>query len=169
MQDDRIPLSWITGLPDILGEEERSGEAIPDRSRTFYRSFIWRPMQAIAFLNCWTVGRSSLLLYTDWQPGVKSRRRSSAHFPIPEVIMTAEPKESYRGVICIHCHQPTPLPLDADHKHKKFDQQDSDEFLIFSNPLRCRACHGEAVYSPKDVREFDGQPRKRASRCHAAA
>ena len=83
--------------------------------------------------------------------------------------MTAELRESYRGVICIHCHQPTPLTPDADYKHEKFEQQDSDEFLIFSNPLRCRSCHGEAVYSPKDVREFDGLPRKRASRRHAYA
>jgi hypothetical protein len=81
--------------------------------------------------------------------------------------MIAEAKESYRGVICIHCRQPTPLTPSADHKEKKYEQHGQspdDEFAIFSNPLRCRACHGEAVYSARDVREFDGSPRKRVRR-----
>jgi hypothetical protein len=81
--------------------------------------------------------------------------------------MTAEAKESYRGVICMHCHQPTPLTEAAEHKEKTFQEhghQDSDEFAIFSSLLRCRACHGEAVYSARDVREFDGNPRKRVRR-----
>jgi hypothetical protein len=86
--------------------------------------------------------------------------------------MIAEAKESYRGVICIHCHQtPTPLTPAAEHKEKKFKehgQQKSDEFSIFSNPLRCRWCHAEAVYTSKDVREFDGAPRKRAVRRRTA-
>jgi hypothetical protein len=81
--------------------------------------------------------------------------------------MIAEAKPSYRGVICLRCHQPTPLTSAADDKEKRFEehgQQDSDEFAIFSNALRCRWCHGEAVYSPKDVREFEGNPRKRVGR-----
>jgi hypothetical protein len=79
----------------------------------------------------------------------------------------AEAKQSYRGVICIHCHQPTPLTSAAEHKEKSFEEHGhlgSDEFAIFSKPLRCRWCHGEAIYSPKDVREFEGNPRKRARR-----
>ena len=86
--------------------------------------------------------------------------------------MTAELRESYRGVICIHCHQPTPLTPSAEHKEREFEQhghRESDEFSIFANPLRCRACNGEAIYTPKDVKEFDGPPRKRTLRKKAAA
>jgi hypothetical protein len=74
------------------------------------------------------------------------------------------------GVICMHCYQPTPLTPAAEHKENRFEehgQQESDEFSIFSNPLRCRWCHGEAVYTPKDVREFEGNPRKRVRRSTA--
>jgi hypothetical protein len=81
--------------------------------------------------------------------------------------MIAEAKQSYRGVICIHCHQPTPLTPSADTKEQKYKdggQPAKDEFAIFSNPLRCRACNEEAVYSAKDVREFEGSPRKRHRR-----
>jgi hypothetical protein len=84
--------------------------------------------------------------------------------------MVAEAKQSHRGVICIYCHQPTPLTPSANHKEQKYEQQGQspdDEFAIFSNLLRCRWCHGEAGYSPKDVREFEGNPRKRVRR-HAA-
>jgi hypothetical protein len=84
--------------------------------------------------------------------------------------MIAEAKQSYRGVICIHCHQPPPLTPSADHKEKKYQQHGKsldDDFAIFSNPLRCRWCHGEAVYTPKDVREFEGNPRTRARQCKA--
>ena len=89
--------------------------------------------------------------------------------PLPrfEVRMIAEAKQSYRGVICIHCHQPTPLTPAAEHKEKKFEahgKQESEEFTIFSNPMRCRWCHGEAVYAPKDVGEFEDSPRKRMRR-----
>jgi hypothetical protein len=85
--------------------------------------------------------------------------------------MTAEANKSYRGVICMHCHQPTPLTEAAEDKETRFQEhghQDSDEFAIFSSLLRCRACHGEAVYSHKDVREFDGSPRKRTRKRAAA-
>src|SRR5579862_6995869 len=63
--------------------------------------------------------------------------------------MIAEAKQSYRGVICIHCHQPTPLTPSAEskeQKHRDGAQGAEDEFAIFSNPLRCRNCGKEAVY-----------------------
>ena len=86
--------------------------------------------------------------------------------------MIAEAKQSYRGVICIHCHQPTPLTLAAEskeQKHKDGAQVAEDEFAIFSNPLRCRACGKEAVYTAKDVRDFEGSPRKRVRMRSAAS
>ena len=77
--------------------------------------------------------------------------------------MIAEAK-SYRGVICIHCHQPTPLTPAADHKAQKHKRREEDEFDILSTPLRCYWCHGEAIYAPTDVREFEGSPKKRRTR-----
>jgi hypothetical protein len=74
--------------------------------------------------------------------------------------MIAEAK-CYRGVICIHCHQPTPLTSAADHKAQKHKRREEDEFDILSTPLRCYWCHGEAIYAITDVREFEGSPRKR--------
>ena len=85
--------------------------------------------------------------------------------------MIAEAKQSYRGVICMHCHQPTPLTASAESKEQKYKdgaQGAEDEFAIFSSPLRCRACGKEAVYTAKDVRDFEGSPRKRPRR-HAAS
>jgi hypothetical protein len=86
--------------------------------------------------------------------------------------MIAEAKQSYRGVICIHCHQSTPLTPAAESKEQR--QKDGahvseDEFAIFSNPLRCRACGKEAVYTAKDVRDFEGSPRKRVRRRSASS
>ena len=81
--------------------------------------------------------------------------------------MVAEARQSYRGVICIHCHQSTPLTPSAESKeqrHKDGAHIAEDEFAIFSNPLRCRACGKEAVYTAKDVRDFEGSPRKRPRR-----
>ena len=86
--------------------------------------------------------------------------------------MIAEAKQSYRGVICIHCHQPTPLtpsPESKEQRHKDGGQVAEDEFAIFSNPLRCRACGKEAVYTPKDVRDFEGTPPKRQRRRSATS
>ena len=86
--------------------------------------------------------------------------------------MIAEAKLWYRGVLCIHCHQPTPLTPSGDNKEREFEQhghRESEKFSIFANPLRCRACNGEAIYTPKDIREFDGPPRKRTLRKTAAA
>ena len=80
--------------------------------------------------------------------------------------MIAEAKQQYRGVICIHCHQPIPLSPSAELKQREFEEEgpsDLGEFSVFSITLRCRACHGEAVYTHSDVIGLDGTPRKRSS------
>ena len=81
--------------------------------------------------------------------------------------MIAEAKEQYRGVLCIHCHQPIPLSPSAEVKERQFKEvgpSDLGEFSVFSITLRCRACHGEGVYTQSDVIDLDGTPRKRSSR-----
>jgi hypothetical protein len=83
--------------------------------------------------------------------------------------MIAEAKQQYRGVICIHCGQPIPLSPSAELKRTKFKEHgpiDMGDFSVFSITLRCRACHGEGVYTHSDVIDLDGTPRKRVSHAH---
>ena len=81
--------------------------------------------------------------------------------------MFAEAKLQYRGVLCIHCHQPIPLSPSAELKQIKFKEHrsgDTGDFSVFSITLRCRACHGEGVYTQSDVIDLDGSPKQRGSR-----
>ena len=83
--------------------------------------------------------------------------------------MFAEAKQQYRGVICKRCGQPIPLSPSAELKQAKFKEHgpiDMGDFSVFSITLRCRACHGEGVYTHSDVIDLDGTPRKRSSRAH---
>jgi hypothetical protein len=83
--------------------------------------------------------------------------------------MIAEAKQQYRGVICKRCGQPIPLSPSAERKEREFKEQGPsglDEFAMRSATLRCRACHGEAVYTHSDVIDLDGTPRKRSSHAH---
>jgi hypothetical protein len=105
----------------------------------------------------------------DFRAGVKLSLQGIRPY---EGSMIAEAKQSYRVVICIHCYQSTPLTPSAESKeqrHKDGAQSTEDEFAIFSNPLRCRACGKEAVYTAKDVRDFEGSPRKRPRRRSATS
>ena len=80
--------------------------------------------------------------------------------------MIAEAKQQYRGVLCTHCRQPIPLSPSAELKQIKFKEHrssDTGDFSVFSATLRCRACHGEGVYTQSDVIDLDGTPRKRSS------
>ena len=82
--------------------------------------------------------------------------------------MIAEAKQQYRGVLCTHCRQPIPLSPSAELKEREFREQGpraiSGEF--FSVTLRCRACHGEGIYTQSEVIDLDGAPRKRSSHAH---
>lgn len=83
--------------------------------------------------------------------------------------MIAEAKQQYRGVLCGHCHQPIPLSPSAELKQMKFREHepiDMGDFSVFSITLRCRACHGEGVYTHSDVIDLDGTPRKRSLHAH---
>lgn len=83
--------------------------------------------------------------------------------------MIAEAKQQYRGVLCIHCHQPIPLSPSAEQKQSQFKEHgpsDMGDFSVFSITLRCRACHGEGIYTHSDVIDLDGIPRKRSSHAH---
>jgi len=86
-------------------------------------------------------------------------------------------KQQYRGVLCLHCHQPIPLSSSTAANEKGLAEQQpsgSDEFTLRSvkvRPftersfaMRCRACEGEGLYTGSDVIACDGTMRTRISR-----
>ena len=73
-------------------------------------------------------------------------------------------KEQYRGVLCIHCRQPIPLSASQVRKEKEMRESEANEVAELRSSsfnLRCRACHGEATYTPGDTIDCDGTPRVR--------
>lgn len=81
--------------------------------------------------------------------------------------MNTEAKPLYRGVLCIHCHQPTPLSPPAVKMEKDVKagiDSGLDEYTLRSFTLRCRLCHGEPLYTLADVKDFHGTPKKRGLR-----
>ena len=73
-------------------------------------------------------------------------------------------KEQYRGVLCMHCREPIPLSASQVHKEKEVSESEPNgmtELRSRSFNLRCRACHGEATYTPADTINCDGAPRVR--------
>jgi hypothetical protein len=75
-------------------------------------------------------------------------------------------KQQYRGVLCIHCRQPIPLSASQVRKEKELRESEPNELIELSSSsfnLRCRACHGEATYTPADTIDCDGTPRARTS------
>ena len=91
--------------------------------------------------------------------------------------MLVEAKQHYRGVLCLHCHQPIPLSSSTAANEGGFGEQpttDSSELIVRSLSvrsftersfaMRCRACEGEGLYTGSDVIACDGKPRTRVSR-----
>jgi|SRR5580700_8650469 hypothetical protein len=91
--------------------------------------------------------------------------------------MIVEAKQQYRGVLCLHCHQPIPLSSSTAANEGEFGEQQpsgTDEFTVRSVKvrsftersfaMRCRACEGEGLYTGSDVIACDGTPRTRISR-----
>jgi len=73
-------------------------------------------------------------------------------------------KQQYRGVLCIHCRQPIPLSASQVRREKELKESEPNELTELhsrSFNLRCRACHGEATYTPADTIDCDGTPRAR--------
>lgn len=75
-------------------------------------------------------------------------------------------KQSYRGVLCMSCRQPIPLPaivisMEVLPEREESDPRTDQPERVFS--LRCRACDREKPYRSRDIIEFEGTPRLRAS------
>jgi hypothetical protein len=80
--------------------------------------------------------------------------------------MIAEAKKQYRGVLCLHCHQPIPLSSSAVRNEADAEEDhtsDREGRTTQSFTLRCRTCEGEGLYTGLDVVACDGTPRIRKS------
>lgn len=75
-------------------------------------------------------------------------------------------RQQYRGVLCIHCRQPIPLSASLVRKEKEMKESELSELSELTSrsfTLRCRVCHGEAMYTESDTIDCDGTPRVRKS------
>ena len=77
--------------------------------------------------------------------------------------MTTEPRQVYRGVLCIHCRQPIPLTDRAASVDRHFTRHvnSTDDNVVQTFTLRCRVCHLEGLYMALDVVDCDGAPKVR--------
>lgn len=74
--------------------------------------------------------------------------------------MIAELKKSYRGVSCIRCGEPIPVSAKVVSLQDELDNADPNESHTFI--ARCGLCESESVYSRRDLKRFDGDPKKQA-------
>lgn len=81
--------------------------------------------------------------------------------------MIHEAKQTYRGVLCIHCRQPIPLPTNASRRAVEPEGREpskahDNEPRVFT--LRCRVCQEEDLYTQSKFIDCEGTPRIRVSR-----
>lgn len=83
-----------------------------------------------------------------------------------EVLLIAELAKESRAVLCRRWMDPIPVPS------RVVDLQDEIEFKETSAShafaVRCRLCECESIYAIGDIRNFNGEPRKRTSRAKIA-
>ena len=86
--------------------------------------------------------------------------------------MIQEPKQQYRGVLCVHCRQPIPHPATYSRRAAEPEDENSSKAddhgpRVFT--LRCRVCQEEGLYSESKFIDCEGTPRTRASHSRKAS
>ena len=74
--------------------------------------------------------------------------------------------KGYRGVFCRRCNEPIPVSPKAGSHHDEFEYNETDAPGGFV--ARCRVCEHESVYSIRDLKNFEGEPRKRKAKSRKA-
>jgi len=75
--------------------------------------------------------------------------------------------KGYRGVLCVRCGQPIPVSAKVVSLQDEVEAGKDNAPHTFS--ARCLLCEQESVYEIKDLRRFDGEPRKRTPKGRAQA
>ena len=78
--------------------------------------------------------------------------------------MVQEERKHYRGVLCLHCRQPIPIPASVARKGEQSGNHRPGvpgDLGPRAFSLRCRACHGEALYAESKFVDCEGSPRVR--------
>lgn len=81
--------------------------------------------------------------------------------------MVAQLMKSYRGVACLQCREPIPVSARVEKLKDEFEKTQTNQPGAFV--ARCKAYESESVYTISDIREFDGEPRKRSPRARVTA
>ena len=77
----------------------------------------------------------------------------------------------YLGVPCSRCEERIPVPRWAAvlyEELKRGEVSEGQDVKSRAFTLRCKACNEEGVYQIKEVQEFEGMPRVRASKAENA-
>jgi hypothetical protein len=76
--------------------------------------------------------------------------------------MTVESeRETFRGVVCLHCKEPIPVPhivIVLQDAGSQGPESLPEKSQVFN--LRCSACHKEKPYRVSEIMDFEGSPEK---------
>jgi hypothetical protein len=81
-------------------------------------------------------------------------------------------RSNYLGFLCSRCNERIPVPTKTALLYEELGQSeesDSPGAKSRAFTLRCKACHEEGVYAVKEIQEFEGPPRGRASNSRRGA
>jgi hypothetical protein len=73
--------------------------------------------------------------------------------------MIAELTMSYRAVPCSRCNEPIPVSPRIMTLQDEIEHENGNAPSSFT--ARCKLCECESVYLIRDVKSFEGEPRKR--------
>lgn len=77
----------------------------------------------------------------------------------------------YLGVLCSRCEERIPVPRRAAVLYEELKRgavSDGQDVKSRAFTLRCKACNEEGIYENKEIQEFEGIPRVRASKAEHA-
>ena len=68
-------------------------------------------------------------------------------------------RQTFRGVVCLHCKAPIPVPAIVSNLQASPDEEaglSPRKSQVFN--LRCSSCHKEKPYRTREIVDFEGTP-----------